>query len=266
MATLYERNESVNQYYELYGNWAGAQSFTPSVSHQLTEIGLYISRSGDPGTITVEIYLSDTGGNDDKPVGGILATTTFAGSAAPVWTTKAWVEGIEFLSPASLVAGTKYVLVVKASAGDASNKLWWAYSTNDPYADGKRSYSPDGGANWYPQSLHDHTFREYGVVEVAPTITDQSTDTVVRKGEQVSLFITATGTPAPTYQWYKNDVSMSGETNSTLVFYTVSTATYKCKATNDAGEDESNPIVVTVVSNPYTYNLFGLPLDADRIM
>jgi len=261
---LYEYNNGVNNYYEIYGSWAGAQSFTPQISHDLTEVSLYGYRVGSPGDVTAEIYLSDTGGNDDKPVGDVLATATFNGNN--ISTSAGWIYGIEFLSPASLVAGTKYVLVIKASAGDASNKLWWGYSTANPYADGKRSYSPDGGANWYPQDLHDHTFREYGLTNVAPEITEQDPeeDITVGSGEEVILSVTATGIPDPTYQWYKNDVIMSGETSDEWTIYPTSTATYKCIVTNIAGSDTSDPIIVTVVSNPYVWNPFDIPLDVSR--
>jgi len=83
---------------------------------------------------------------------------------------------------------------------------------------------------------------------VAPTITDQSGDTTVNEEGTVDLFVTATGSPDPSYEWYFNDVLIPGETNSTLSFTASRTdaGTYKCRAYNVAGEDWSDPIVLTV--------------------
>jgi len=84
---------------------------------------------------------------------------------------------------------------------------------------------------------------------VAPEITDQSTDTTVDIGDSVSLFITATGTPSPTYQWYKDGDLLPGETNDTLEFTATSddVGTYTCVATNIAGDDTSDPIILGVL-------------------
>jgi len=101
-------------------------------------------------------------------------------------------------------------------------------------------------------------------IDIYPKITDQSDDQTACVGQEVDLFVTATGYPTPTYQWYKNDVLLSGETSSTLLFYASTTATYKCKVSNIVGDVWSDPIIVTVVANPYTYNLFDLQLDLDR--
>jgi hypothetical protein len=42
--------------------------------------------------------------------------------------------------------------------------------------------------------------------------------------------------------------------------------TYKCIATNDAGSATSDDMVLTTITNPYTYNLFDMPLDGDRVI
>lgn len=99
-----------------------------------------------------------------------------------------------------------------------------------------------------------------------PNITSQSGDKVALNGTEVTLFVVATGSPTPTYQWYRNSVLISGATSSTYVFFpTFSDAgSYTCTATNAVGSDISDPIEVAVVSNSYRYNAFLLPLDPDR--
>ncbi len=85
-----------------------------------------------------------------------------------------------------------------------------------------------------------------------PEIIDQSSDTTVNEGDPVSLFVTATGNPDPSYQWYFDDGGgydlMPGETNSTLSFTADRTDAghYKCRAYNVVGEDWSDPIELTV--------------------
>jgi len=99
-----------------------------------------------------------------------------------------------------------------------------------------------------------------------PNITSQSGDKVALNGTEVTLFVVATGSPTPTYQWYRNSVLISGATSSTYVFFPTfsDVGSYTCTATNAAGSDISDPIEVAVVSNSYRYNAFLLPLDPDR--
>jgi len=98
-------------------------------------------------------------------------------------------------------------------------------------------------------------------------ITDQSSSQEVFNGELVELYVVVEGLPAPTYQWYKDNTMLSGETSSTLSFYASfsSAGAYKCKISNGIETIWSNTINITVVENPYRYNFFSLLLDFDRI-
>ena len=77
-----------------------------------------------------------------------------------------------------------------------------------------------------------------------PVITDQSEDTAACIGQLVDLFITATGNPTPTYQWYKDDIVMPGETNDTMSFYAQCSdiGVYVCKAGNGVNFGDSYKI------------------------
>jgi len=88
---------------------------------------------------------------------------------------------------------------------------------------------------------------DFGLV-IAPVITDQSSSTTKTVGQAVSFYITATGDPAPSYQWYLDGSPISGETNSTLDFTCAvdSGGVYTCKATNDGGTATSADIVLSV--------------------
>lgn len=96
-----------------------------------------------------------------------------------------------------------------------------------------------------------------------PKIIGQSPNTTIFRGKFLSLFVLVTGTEPLLYQWYKDGNILPGKISDTLPFYAnmSDAGTYKCIVTNFVGEVESNPIIVTVLPNPYRYNLFGIRLD-----
>jgi hypothetical protein len=79
----------------------------------------------------------------------------------------------------------------------------------------------------------------------------QTGDTLtVNVGQQMAFSATAEGTPPLTWQWSKNGVAIAGATNAS---YTVASAattdsgTYRARATNSAGNAESNALTINVV-------------------
>jgi DNA-binding beta-propeller fold protein YncE len=92
------------------------------------------------------------------------------------------------------------------------------------------------------------------VTSVAPTITSQPASVTVAAGSAAIFSVTATGTPAPTYQWKQNNAPISGATGAS---YTISTAQssnsgaqYTVTVTNTAGSVTSNAATLTVTSAP----------------
>jgi hypothetical protein len=86
---------------------------------------------------------------------------------------------------------------------------------------------------------------------VAPIITTQPVGQMVVAGGSATFSVTATGNPAPTYQWRKATVALSGATNATLVLSPVAAlnaGTYDVVVTNSAGSVPSTavPLVVNV--------------------
>jgi len=96
---------------------------------------------------------------------------------------------------------------------------------------------------------------------VAPTITTQPVSaTYTVDDTPTALSITATGSPAPEYQWYKNQDNdrtakvadkISGATSATLPAESISTNAqgiwyYYCVATNSKGSKTSNSATITV--------------------
>jgi Domain of unknown function (DUF4082)/Immunoglobulin domain/FG-GAP-like repeat len=84
---------------------------------------------------------------------------------------------------------------------------------------------------------------------VAPTITAQPVSQTVMTGSSVTFSVTATGVPAPTYQWRKGSRNISGATASSYTIAAVSSAnaaTYTVVVKNSSGSVTSNGAVLTV--------------------
>jgi hypothetical protein len=88
------------------------------------------------------------------------------------------------------------------------------------------------------------------VVTVAPVFTLQPTATsTVSAGTTLDLTVAATGTPAPTYQWKKDGVAISGANSATLQLDAVTVfaaGNYSVVATNSAGSVTSNTSTLVV--------------------
>ncbi len=83
----------------------------------------------------------------------------------------------------------------------------------------------------------------------APAFSTQPASQTVTAGNAVTFTAAASGTPAPTYQWQKAGVNISGATSAT---YTIAgtvggdAGSYTVVATNSAGSVTSNPATLTV--------------------
>jgi len=89
------------------------------------------------------------------------------------------------------------------------------------------------------------------VGSVAPSIVSQPLDLVRTNGSLATFTVSATGTPAPTYQWLREGMPVEGGASSTLVIPVVSPAlagTYRVSVSNSAGSILSDPAVLTVVA------------------
>lgn len=86
-------------------------------------------------------------------------------------------------------------------------------------------------------------------VNVAPTILSQPVSQVVAQGQLATFSVSATGTPAPTFQWRKNGLSIAG---ATAARFNVNGATsadagsYDVVITNIAGSRTSDTVTLTV--------------------
>ena len=85
-----------------------------------------------------------------------------------------------------------------------------------------------------------------------PTITTQPANQSVAVGATAIFSVTATGTPAPTYQWQKNNTNINSATGANYTTpATISGdngATYRCVVTNSAGTATSTSATLTVTA------------------
>jgi hypothetical protein len=123
-------------------SWAG-QTFTPAVAGQLTRADLDLFCSGCTGT-TPNITVSVRATSGDLPTGADLATATIPGFSSG----SGGYFAANFASPATLTAGTRYALVIRAVSNPSAGTYAYVTSTNSVYANGRRVTSSNSGASW----------------------------------------------------------------------------------------------------------------------
>lgn len=97
------------------------------------------------------------------------------------------------------------------------------------------------------------TIRKGEFLGYSALITSQPQSLTVAAGSSAQFSVTASGTPAPTYQWQCNGTALVGATGSTLTLSNVSTASagnYTVVVTNPHGSVTSNAATLTVTTPP----------------
>ena len=112
----------------------------------------------------------------------------------------------------------------------------------------------DGQGNFYVADTGNNAIRK-GQLVGPPVITSQPQSQTVTAGSDVQFTVSATGVPAPTYQWYVNGSAFSGATTNTLSFATARSSdagAYTVVVTNAVGSITSNAATLTVSAAPVT--------------
>lgn len=131
-----------------------AQSFSPADSLPLARVSLYIKKVGSPSSPSVKIVADNSG----SPGTTVLASATLL--VSNVTTSYGWID-VSFSSPANLVAGQTYWIVIDTSA-NASNYFDWCSDSNNGFGNGvgkyKDSWSTSGS---WTLSTGDLNFKTY---------------------------------------------------------------------------------------------------------
>lgn len=164
MATKFEYNDTNNFSNDFKAAKWYAMTFTPQVSHTITAAWLQAYRVGNGGgTWVVGIRAVD---GAQKPTGADLCSGSMA--AASVTNSSPGIK-YEFTMGAGylLVAGTKYAIVTRTTAGDSSNFLQLRYNTTDVYPRGNMLTSNDSGSTWSINAF-DAVFEDWGDAVAVP--------------------------------------------------------------------------------------------------
>jgi hypothetical protein len=103
----------------VWGNFYNGQTFTAEHDGALTSVEVFLAVEGSPGALTVQIANIDAASGLPTVPEDVLATTTLPQSEVPqTWdpsnpTSSLQIEKITFDTPASVVAGKKYALILK---------------------------------------------------------------------------------------------------------------------------------------------------------
>jgi hypothetical protein len=221
-------------------------SFTADTSGTVTAIRFYKS-AANTGLHIGHLW---------SRTGALLATVTFTGETSSGW------QQANFSTPVAITANTVYVASYQTTIGRWS--VNWDYfatsGVNNPplHALQNGSGAPDG-VYASPGVFPRYTYRSANfwvdvvfnsAAAVAPSITAQPASQTVTAGQTATFSVATTGTAPLTYQWKKNNLTISGANSSgyttTATTGSDNTAQFTVTISNTAGTITSNPATLTV--------------------
>lgn len=215
-------------------------------------------------TGTLRIFVTDTDNNTVRSITSSGVVTTFAGLAGSSGAADGTGTAARFSEPSAVavVDATVYVLdtgnhtlrAIVASSGAVTTVAGRAAAPGsaDGEAAAARFKGPAGAAvstaGLFIVDTENHTVR-LGLLPAAPVIQVQPLGLEPSVGSRVELSVTATGRPAPTYQWEYNNVPIVGATASTLTIPSVKagdSGSYRVVVSNSMGSVASNSVTLIV--------------------
>jgi hypothetical protein len=203
-----------------------------NIFFDVSDVNFTITSPGSPPSITTQPS------NQTVCSSGSASFIVAArGTPAPTYQ---WRKGTTNLTDGGNISGatTTTLTINPVSAGDAASN-YNCVATNS-----------NGSATSNDVSL---------TVNVAASITGQPSNQAVCTGGSASLSVTATGSPAPTFQWRKGTTNLAngghiaGATTATLTISPAgagdAAANYNCVVTNTCGSGTSNNATLTVFAS-----------------
>jgi Ig-like domain-containing protein/VCBS repeat protein len=175
----------------------------------------------------------------DLPTGntGVLETNTISFPQA----TYQW-----YLNGSPISNATSYYLYVGTLSGETGAGSYTVTATN-----------PFGSVTSAPAVVKIGAY-----VAVAPAITAQPVSRSAEPGDSATFSVTATGDPAPTYQWNLNGSAIAGAISRTLTIFPVqdsSAGTYSVTVSNQVTAATSNGATLSLAGLPFDINGDGMP-------
>ncbi len=138
-------------------NFTG-QTFVAAVSGPLVKADVQLFCNGCGATPpNLTLSLRNTSGG--LPTGADLASATIPGSAFAAGSSVLYTAS--FASPATVIAGTQYALILRPVSVPAGSGYFWIRSSPSTYTNGSRVLSTDSGATWSSDTTRDYNFRTY---------------------------------------------------------------------------------------------------------
>jgi sugar lactone lactonase YvrE len=233
------------------GTGTGAQFNHPA--------GVAVDASGN-------LYVADTDNHVVRTIAPSGAVSTLAGRAGASGAADGIGSAATFDSPSAIAvdsSGSLYVadtgnftvrMIVPATRATSTLAgLAGTSGSADGVGSGARFFQPAGialdpYANVYIADTNNHTIRS-GYFAAAPVIQTQPQSQTVTLGNAVQFSVTATGRPAPTYQWYHDGVVIGGATLSTYNggnAASTDAGSYTVVVTNASGSVTSSAATLTV--------------------
>jgi len=132
-----------------------AQSFQVSTTSPLTQLSLYMKKTGSPGSIIVKI-IKDKSGSPSVNSGDVLTSAILASSS--VRTSYSW-NDIAFSPNPSLTPNTSYWIVLDGGTSDASDDYTIGANLDTSYASGTSKIGTLGGT--WNNTGYDSYFKLY---------------------------------------------------------------------------------------------------------
>jgi hypothetical protein len=192
--------------YQWYKNGTAVSGSTSSSSGATSSsFSLYYTQAVSAGTYTVTVSNGSSSG----------VTSDNAVLTVVVWPTITTQP-----QPESVAVGQKATFTVSATGTPPFSYQWLkngkaisgatssSYTLSSVKLTDSAAYSVTVSNGTLPNAVSNDAVL---TVNYAPSITGQPKSQTVASGKQVTMTVTATGSPLPTYQWYKDGKAISGE-------------------------------------------------------
>lgn len=245
-----------------------------------------IDAAAHPSAATTSLWLDDVQPTH-AGIYRLQATTSFTGAVSGAVSVVSYSDPstVEVSSEAqapfvisppadqSVLVGGSHTFSVVAG-GSIPLSFQWSRSL-----DGGASYTPLSGATASHYTLENAQLSDTGLyrvfianaegnttsapasftVNAVPAITAQPVGGTVQPGGTLTLSVTATGTPAPTYQWRRNGVAIAGATAATYTIANAAgadTGSYTVVVSNSVGSVTSASAAVGILSPTFAPTAF----------
>lgn len=222
-------------------------------------IGLFVVGTSDSAYLAYQ-YVPNSGSGTRTFT---LNSPTF--TAGPTYEARLFQDGgytvIATSNSFQIASGATYTLTVNGGTGSASGLAGNAQvniqatpPTGMVFSHWTRTSLDSGSFGNANASATTYTLNGASAVVQAnfgasPAITTQPQSQIVTAGANVTFSVSATGTPAPTYQWRKNGTNISGATQSSYTLTNVNSGhagTYSVVVSNTYGSVTSSNVTLTV--------------------